>query len=58
MYQDLDDKDYESLHVFYEEDGNVTAYLRAFSKDEETVQIGRVLTLKHGTGLGCIFSRI
>ena len=52
VYQDLDDRDYESLHVFYEEDGKVIAYLRAFRKEEETVQIGRVLTVKHGTGLG------
>lgn len=52
VYQDLDDQDYESLHIFYEEDGKVIAYLRAFKKDEETVQVGRVLTLKHGTGLG------
>jgi len=52
VYQDLDDKDYTSLHVFYEEAEKVAAYLRAFSKDEETVQIGRVLTLNHGTGLG------
>ncbi len=52
VYQDLDDRDYESLHFFYEEDGKVTAYLRAFQKDSSTVQIGRVLTLQHGTGLG------
>lgn len=52
VYQDLDDKDYESLHVFFEEDGKVQAYLRAFRKDAETVQVGRVLTLEHGTGLG------
>ena len=52
IYQDLDDKDYESLHIFFEENGKVTAYLRAFPKDEETVQIGRVLTIEHGTGLG------
>ena len=52
VYQDLDDKDYTSLHVFYEEDEKVAAYLRAFSKHEEIVQIGRVLTLNHGTGLG------
>ncbi len=52
VYQDLDDKDYVSLHIFYEENGKVTAYLRAFQKDEETVQVGRVLTVKHGTGLG------
>lgn len=34
------------------EDGRVTACLRAFRKDADTVQMGRVLTLKHGTGLG------
>ena len=52
MYQDLDGIDYESLHVFAEEGGKVTAYLRAFYKDEDTVQMGRVLTLRHGEGLG------
>ena len=52
VYQDLDDLDYRSLHVFCEENGIVTAYLRAFFKEEDTVQMGRVLTLHHGTGLG------
>lgn len=52
VYQDLDDLDYDSLHIFYEEDGKVIAYLRAFRKDEETIQVGRVLTVTHGTGLG------
>ncbi len=52
IYQDLDDKDYESLHVYFEDDGKITAYLRAFIKDKDTVQIGRVLTLQHGTGVG------
>ena len=52
VYQDLDDKDYESLNVFYEEDGRVVAYLRAFYREEGVVQIGRVLTLHHGMGLG------
>lgn len=52
VYQDLDGIDYESLHVFAEEGGKVTAYLRAFFKDENTVQMGRVLTLRHGEGLG------
>lgn len=52
VYQDLDDRDYQSLHVFFEENGLVTAYLRAYEKDGNTVQMGRVLTLKHGTGLG------
>ena len=52
VYQDLDGIDYESLHVFAEEGGKVTAYLRAFYKDKDTVQMGRVLTLRHGEGLG------
>ena len=52
VYQDLDDRDYDSLHVFFEEDGKVTAYLRAFSKGNGVVQMGRVLTVQHGTGLG------
>ncbi len=52
VYQDMDNRDYQSLHVFFEEDGTVTAYLRAFMKDEGQVQMGRVLTLRHGTGLG------
>ena len=52
VYQDLDDKDYHCLHVFCVQNGEVSAYLRAFRKNENTVQMGRVLTLKHGTGLG------
>ena len=54
IYQDLDDKDYHSLHIFYEENGKIVAYLRAFEKDTttRTIQIGRVLTLNHGMGLG------
>jgi ElaA protein len=52
VYQDMDDKDYDSLHVFYEDEGSIVAYLRAFVKDNDTVQMGRVLTLEHGKGLG------
>ncbi len=52
IYQDLDDRDYDSLHVFYEESGKVLAYLRAFPKEAGVVQMGRVLTIEHGTGLG------
>lgn len=54
IYQDLDDIDYRSLHIFYESEGKVSAYLRAFEKDSasQTVQIGRVLTTTHGIGLG------
>ena len=52
VYQDMDGRDYESLHVFCEEDGRVTAYLRAFPREAGMVQMGRVLTLRHGMGLG------
>lgn len=54
IYQDLDDIDYRSLHIFYESEGKVIAYLRAFEKDSGAgiVQMGRVLTLTHGIGLG------
>lgn len=51
-YQDLDDIDYRSLHIFSRTDGEITAYLRAFQKDAETVQVGRVLSLEHGKGHG------
>lgn len=55
VYQDLDGVDYRSLHVFGKnEKDEVTAYLRLFAKDNEpnTVQMGRVLTLERGAGLG------
>ncbi len=54
VYQDLDDLDYNGLHVFYEEEGKVLAYLRAFPKEDSdhVVQMGRFLTINHGTGLG------
>lgn len=53
-YQDMDDVDYRSLHCFFREKEKVTAYLRAYYKNDgsDTVQIGRVLTLEHGCGLG------
>ncbi len=52
--QDMDNLDYDSLHCFFVEENRVTAYLRAFYIDSEnnTVKIGRVLTLKHGSGIG------
>ena len=51
-YQDMDDLDYRSLHLFYQDGRTVTAYLRDFYKEKDVVKIGRVLTLHHGTGLG------
>ncbi len=54
QYQDMDNIDYKSLHCFFMEDNKVVAYLRAFYKDDDKtiVKIGRVLTLKHGNGVG------
>ena len=52
VYQNLDDVDYQSLHVFYQEDNRVLAYLRAFYKEKGVVQIGRVLTMQRGNGWG------
>lgn len=52
LCQDMDNADYNSLHCFFAENGRVTAYLRAFPTDTNTVKIGRVLTLNHGKGIG------
>ena len=53
-YQDMDNIDYDSLHCFFMENDRVIAYLRAFYDpgDNETIKIGRVLTLIHGKGTG------
>lgn len=52
-YQELDGKDAESFHVFYEgDDGAILAYLRAFVREPGVAQLGRVLTIQRGTGLG------
>lgn len=54
-YPDMDDIDYEALHVFLaDQKGVVQAYLRLYreSPGEEAVHMGRVLTREHGTGWG------
>jgi ElaA protein len=51
-YQDIDGIDPRSVHLFFEEEGNILACLRLFVKEEGVVQVGRVLTLKRGLGLG------
>lgn len=54
IYLDLDDTDYRSLHCFLWQDGHVVAYLRAYDADKArgAVKIGRVLSTRHGAGLG------
>ncbi|MBQ8210197.1 MAG: GNAT family N-acetyltransferase [Clostridia bacterium] len=52
--QDCDDIDYDSLHCFIKENDRILAYLRAYYTDDDktAVKVGRVLTLKHGIGMG------
>ena len=57
VYQDLDDKDYESLHVFLMQDGRLEACLRAYVREEGVVQMGRVVTRHHGRGYGGVLLR-
>jgi len=55
LYQDMGGIDSSSRHVWAEnEGGELAAYLRHFPKAGEpgVAQIGRVLTLERGTGLG------
>ena len=55
IYQDMDDKDQDAVHVFcWNEKGRVAGCLRVFMRDAENgiVQIGRVVTLEHGKGIG------
>ena len=55
MCRDLDDVDKTALHVYCRDaDGRVTGYLRVFWNDEtaKIAQIGRVVTLTHGIGIG------
>ena len=51
-YPELDGADYDALHVFWEDDGRVLAYLRAYEMEPGRVRMGRVLTVERGTGLG------
>ena len=46
VYQDLDDLDKTSYHIFMKEKDKpeIKVYLRVFEKDKNTAQIGRVVT--------------
>ena len=55
IYQDLDDKDQDAIHVFCTNDsGRVAGCPRVFWNDKAAgvAQIGRVVTLEHGKGIG------
>ena len=49
-YQDIDGVDRQALHITLREDGKLLAYLRVFSHDEDTAQIGRVLATERRKG--------
>lgn len=54
-YLDMDNIDYNAYHLFLEENGEVLAYLRAFTGETEgEIHIGRVLSVEHNKGLGTI----
>ncbi len=54
VYQDMDDKDQHSYHVFLRDKTGIRAYLRVIDKGVsfDEVSIGRVLTMERGQGLG------
>ncbi|GAO99380.1 GNAT family N-acetyltransferase [Fructobacillus ficulneus] len=52
MYQDVDEVDLQAIHVFYEKDGQILAYGRAFAKDDSVLSFGRVLTVQEARGQG------
>ena len=53
-YQELDDLDQSSYHIYIEEDNQIIAYARVISKDNpfHEVSIGRVLVTKRRHGYG------
>lgn len=53
-YQDIDDKDRHSHHLFFEENNRVVSYVRVIDKgiSYDEVSIGRVITLKSYRGQG------
>lgn len=54
IYQELDEKDKQSYHVFYKENGKIQAYLRVIDKGVsfDEVSIGRVISVKRRCGIG------
>ena len=54
-YLDMDNVDYYAYHLFLEQNGEVVAYLRAFSGETDgEIHIGRVLSVEHNKGLGTL----
>jgi len=54
VYQDLDDKDKNAYHLWYEDEAGIAAYLRVLAPGVsfDDCSIGRVLTTRRRQGLG------
>ena len=52
-YPELDDRDQNALHLWYEEDGQMVGYLRIMDKGavSDYVSIGRVIAVKRRQGI-------
>lgn len=58
-YQDIDGTDCDAVHMYILDGDKTAAYLRVFMRDAEhgIAQIGRVITLRRGEGLGLLLLR-
>ena len=46
-YLDCDDKDFNSYHLFSEENGEIVSYLRIIENENSQISIGRVIVRKN-----------
>ena len=53
-YPELDDRDQEAIHVWFEDEGGILAYLRILNRGSVSkyVTIGRVIAVKRRCGFG------
>ena len=53
IYQDIDDRDQDAVHLFYRDDDSIQSYLRVMPKcaHNKQITIGRVVSRKRRSGL-------
>ena len=53
IYQDIDDRDQDAVHLFYRDEDGIQSYLRVMDKSEHNnkITIGRVVSRKRRSGL-------
>lgn len=55
FYLDPDGIDYDSIHIFLEDESTIIGYARLFPEEEANIwHVGRVLTTRRGKGIGRI----